>query len=171
MRVRRADAAHQGTGLHRRPGFQGRDGEPGDGRGRQVHPSEPMMATVLLITLVQQPAAPADTAAGRPCKVIIDSVGRQARQVEVRRGETNVFAGGGVLAHCEGTGSTLAADSVAWFAGTGRFDMIGLASQVHIRDTAITLDGRFASYYLRPERLEAPNRAGARNARTGSARP
>ena len=127
-----------------------------------------MMATVLLITLVQQPAAPADTAAGRPCKVIIDSVGRQARQVEVRRGETNVFAGGGVLAHCEGTGSTLAADSVAWFAGTGRFDMIGLANQVHIRDTAITLDARFASYYLRQERLEAHNRVVAVNRSTGS---
>ena len=127
-----------------------------------------MMATVLLITLVQQPTATADTAAGRPCKVIIDSVGRQARQVEVRRGETNVFAGGGVLAHCEGTGSTLAADSVAWFAGTGRFDMIGLANQVHIRDTAITLDGRFASYYLRQERLEAHNRVVAVNRSTGS---
>src|SRR5947209_19271761 len=127
-----------------------------------------MMATVLLITLVQQPTATADTAAGRPCKVIIDSVGRQARQVEVRRGETNVFAGGGVLAHCEGTGSTLAADSVAWFAGTGRFDMIGLANQVHIRDTAITLDARFASYYLRQERLEAHNRVVAVNRSTGS---
>ena len=127
-----------------------------------------MMATVLLITLVQRPTATADTAAGRPCKVIIDSVGRQARQVEVRRGETNVFAGGGVLAHCEGTGSTLAADSVAWFAGTGRFDMIGLANQVHIRDTAITLDGRFASYYLRQERLEAHNRVVAVNRSTGS---
>src|SRR2546422_5442006 len=58
----------------------------------------------LLSPLVQRRTASADTAAGRPCKVIIDSVGRQARQVEVRRGETNVFAGGGVLAHCEGTG-------------------------------------------------------------------
>src|SRR6058998_3150471 len=127
-----------------------------------------MMATVLLITLVQRPTATADTAAGRPCKVIIDSVGRQARQVEVRRGETNVFAGGGVLAHCEGTGSTLAADSVAWFAGTGRFDMIGKANQVHIRDTAITLDAANASYYLRQERLEAHKNVVAVNRKTGS---
>ena len=43
-----------------------------------------MMATVLLVALVQHPASPADTAAGRPCKMIIDSVGRQAQQVEVR---------------------------------------------------------------------------------------
>src|SRR6059036_2676031 len=127
-----------------------------------------MMAAVLLTTLVQQPASPADSAAGRPCKVIIDSVGRQAQQVEVRPGETNVFAGGGVLAHCEGSGSTLASDSVAWFAGVSRFDMIGLANQVHIRDTAITLDARFASYYLRQERLEAHNRVVAVNRSTGS---
>ncbi len=128
-----------------------------------------MMAAALFVALVQQPAAPADTAAaGRPCKVVIDSVGRQARQVEVRRGETNVFAGGGVLAHCEGTESTLAADSVAWFAGTGRFDMIGKANQVHIRDAAITLDAANASYYLRQERLEAHKDVVAVNRNTGS---
>src|SRR5881296_2753953 len=138
-----------------------------------------MMAAVLVVTLAQQPASPAaprrpgppppDTVVGgRPCKVVIDSVGRQAQQVEVRRGETNVFAGGGVLAHCEGTGSTLAADSVAWFAGTGRFDMIGKANQVHIRDTAITLDAANASYYLRQERLEAHKNVVAVNRKTGS---
>src|SRR5438034_4703863 len=96
------------------------------------------MAAALLIPLVQQPTATADTAAGRPCKVIIDSVGRQARQVEVRRGETNVFAGGGVLAHCEGTGSTLAADSVAWFAGTGRFDIDRKSTRLNSSHTVIS---------------------------------
>src|SRR2546427_2235049 len=74
------------------------------GRGRKFPPPKQMRAPVLLTPPAQQPTATADTAAGRPCKVIIDSVGRQARQVEVRRGETNVFAGGGVLAHFEGTG-------------------------------------------------------------------
>src|SRR6058998_3524684 len=127
-----------------------------------------MMATVLLITLVQRPTATADTAAGRPCKVIIDSVGRQARQVEVRRGETNVFAGGGVLAHCRGTASTLSADSVAWFAGTGRFDMIGQRHLVHIRDSALTLDATTAAYFLRQERLEAHKNVVAVNRKTGS---
>src|SRR6058998_1531811 len=127
-----------------------------------------MMATVLLITLVQRPTATADTAAGRPCKVIIDSVGRQARQVEVRRGETNVFAGGGVLAHCRGTASTLSADSVAWFAGTGRFDMIGQRHLVHIRDSALTLDATTAAYFLRQERLEAHKNVVAVNRSTGS---
>ncbi len=127
-----------------------------------------MMAAVLLTALVQQPAPPADTAAGRPCKVIIDSVGRQAQQVEVRPGETNVFAGGGVLAHCEGSGSTLASDSVAWFAGVSRFDMLGQRNPVHIRDTVIILDATTAAYFLRQERLEAHKNVVAVNRKTGS---
>jgi len=126
------------------------------------------MATVLLVALVQQPASPTDAAAGRPCKVIIDSVGRQAQQVEVRPGETNVFAGGGVLAHCEGTGSTLASDSVAWFAGVSRFDMIGQKNPVHIRDTVMTLDATTAAYFIRQERLEAHKNVEAVNRKTRS---
>src|SRR6266550_2404936 len=103
-----------------------------------------MMATVLLVALAQQqPASRADTS-GRPCKVIIDSVGRQAQQVEVRAGETNVFAGG------------------------GRFDMIGQRSPVHIRDTAITLDATTAAYFLRQERLEAHKNVVAVNRNAGS---
>jgi len=126
------------------------------------------MAAVLLTALIQQPASPADSAGGRPCKVIIDSVGRQAQQVEVRPGETNVFAGGGVLAHCEGSGSTLASDSVAWFAGVGRFDMLGQRNPVHIRDTVIILDATTAAYFLRQERLEAHKNVVAVNRTTGS---
>src|ERR1700704_6902737 len=127
-----------------------------------------MMAAMFLVTLVQQPASPADTTAGRPCKVIIDSVGRQAQQVEVRAGETNVFAGGGVLAHWESSGSTLAADSVAWFAGVSRFDMVGQKNPVHIRDTVMTLDATTAAYFLRQERLEAHKHVTAVNRKTGS---
>jgi len=127
-----------------------------------------MMASVLLVALAQQPPSPGDTAAGRPCKMIIDSVGRQAQQVEVRRGETNVFAGGGVLAHCEGTSSTLASDSVAWFAGVKRFDMLGQKSPVHIRDTAMTLDAVNAAYFLGQERLEAHKNVVTVNRKTGS---
>ena len=123
-----------------------------------------MMTAVLTLVLFQQPAA-ADTAAGRPCQVAIDTVGHYGRQVEVRRGETNLFAGGGVRAHCQGTSSTLAADSVAWYAGVGRFDMLGA---VHIRDAAIALDATTASYYLRQERLEAHKNVVATNRTTGS---
>src|SRR2546426_3641643 len=127
-----------------------------------------MMAAVLLTALIQQPASPADSAGGRPCKVIIDSVGGQAQQVEVRPGETNVFAGGGVLAHCEGSGSTLASDSVAWFAGVSRFDMLGQRNPVHIRDTVMILDATTAAYFLRQERLEAHKNVVAVNRTTGA---
>jgi len=130
-----------------------------------------MMATVFFVALAQQPSpppAPADTGRGRPCKVVIDSVGRQAQQVEVRAGETNVFAGGGVLAHCDGTGTTLSADSVAWFAGVKRFDMMGQRNIVHIRDTTLTLDATTATYYLNQERLEAHRNVVAVNRVTGS---
>ena len=127
-----------------------------------------MMATVLLFALVQQPASPADTTAGRPCIVQIDSVRGNGQQVEVRKGETNIFAGGGVFAHCKGTGTSLASDSVAWFAGVKRFDMIGQKNPVHIRDTAMTLDAVTAAYFLGQERLEAHKNVIAVNRRTGS---
>ena len=123
-----------------------------------------MMTAVLTLALFQQPAA-SDTVAGRPCQVAIDTVGHYGRQVEVRPGETNLFAGGGVRAHCQGTTSTLSADSVAWYAGVGRFDMLGA---VHIRDAAIALDATTASYYLRQERLEAHKNVVATNRTTGS---
>ena len=127
-----------------------------------------MMAAMLVMTLFQQrPAAP-DTTAGRPCTVEIDSVRGNAQQVEVRKSETNVFAGGGVFAHCRGTGSSLQADSVAWFAGIGRFDMIGQKNPVHIRDTAITLDAVTAAYFLRQERLDAHKNVVAVNRSSGS---
>src|SRR2546430_15044495 len=62
----------------------------------------------------------------------------------------------------------LSADSVAFFAGIGRFDMVGQKSPVHIRDTAITLDAHRASYFLRLERLDAHVNVVAVNRNTGS---
>src|SRR5437870_9389029 len=126
-----------------------------------------MMAAMLVAALAQQPT-PADTAAGRPCTLQVDSVGGNYREVAIGARGKNYYAGGGVLAHCQGTGSTLSADSVAYFQGVGRFDMVGLAHQVHIRDTALTLDARFAAYYLRQERVDAHNRVVAVNRNTGS---
>ncbi len=123
-----------------------------------------MTATLLLLVLL--PQAQGDTGrAGRPCRVAIDSVGREGRQVEVAPGETNFYAGGGVWAHCEGTGSTLVADSVAWFAGPGRFDMLG---NVRIRDSAFALDATTAAYFMRQELFEAHRQVVAVNRATGS---
>src|SRR3989441_568298 len=127
-----------------------------------------MMAMALLATFAQQPAAATDTTRGRPCVIQIDSIGHNYQEATVRPGEKNYFAGGGVLAHCQGTGSVLSADSVALFAGVGRFDMVGQRNPVHIRDTAITLDATTAAYFLRQERLEAHKNVVAVNRQTGS---
>ena len=134
-----------------------------------------MTLAMLALALLQQsppPATPApttaaarDSAAGRPCQVVIDTVGHSGRQVEVRQGETNLFAGGGIRAHCRGTNSTLAADSLAWFAGVGRLDLLG---RVGIRDTAVSIDATTASYFLRQERLEAHKNVVAVSHPTGS---
>jgi len=111
------------------------------------------------LALLQQPAPPpppppADTAAGRPCEVAIDTLPR-FHQVG-----TTYYAGGGVVAHCKGTGTRLKSDSIAHYSETGRLDMIG---NVHIRDTSLALDANIATYFLKDERLEAHNRVVAVN--------
>ncbi|HTI06046.1 MAG TPA: hypothetical protein VL549_12050, partial [Gemmatimonadales bacterium] len=80
-------------------------------------------------------------------------------------GSKTYYGGGGVLAHCIGAGTTISADSFTHNGGVGRLDLIG---RVQIRDTGLALDARFASYYLRDERLEAHNNVVAVNRRTGS---
>jgi hypothetical protein len=126
------------------------------------------MIAVLVFALQQPTRAPADTAGGRPCVVAVDSIGGSYREVPVRQGEKNYFANRGILAHCVGTGTRLSADSVAFYSGIGRFDMIGQRNPVHIRDTAVTLDAQRASYFLRQERLDARVNVVAVNRRTGS---
>src|SRR5436309_630023 len=124
----------------------------------------PLLAVAL--ALQQQPApppAPPDT--GRPCRVVIDSIGHTYREITGANGEKSAHGGGGVLGHCEGTGSTISADSFAHYSALGRLDLIG---RVQIRDTGMTLDARTASYFLKDERLEAHNNVVAVNRRTGS---
>ena len=117
-----------------------------------------MIPLLALLALVQ------DTTAGRPCRVAIDSMGHYHEMTDAR-GEKTLHGGGGVLAHCDGTNSTISADSFAHYSGIGRLDLIG---RVQIRDTSLSLDARFVSYYLRDERLEAHNNVVAVNRRTGS---
>ena len=84
-------------------------------------------------------------------------------QPQVQAGERR--RGGGVLAHCDGTATTISADSFAHYSRLGRLDLIG---RVQIRDTSLALDANFASYFLRDERLEAHKNVVAVNRRTGS---
>ena len=137
-----------------------------------------MTAAVLALIAVQQQAAPAAPAApdtgrtGRPCRVAIDSVGGTGSQQQVgagRRGREplyNYFAGGGVWAHCEGTTSSLTADSVAWYALEQRLDLVG---SVRIRDDIMHLDAATMRYFTKDERLEAYRDVVAVNRRTGTA--
>jgi hypothetical protein len=126
-----------------------------------------MMATLALLVLPQQPVTPppADTARGRPCIVEIDSIGRQYREIPIGPNQKSYHAGGGVLAHCQGTNTTLVTDSIAHYPAVGRSDLVG---HVHIRDTTITLDANFVSYFVTNERLEAHNNVVAVNRSNGS---
>jgi len=122
-------------------------------------------ALAILALLQGVPPATDSGSGGRPCTIVIDSIGGNYTQRVPAPGDTNRFAGGGVLAHCEGTGSTLSSDSVAMYGRQRRIDFIG---HVVIRDTALALDANFASYYLRDERLEARRNVVAMNRRSGS---
>ena len=123
------------------------------------------MIGLALLLAVQNPS-PADTGqgAGRPCEVAIDSM---ARAYQRPGGGTtiNYFGGGGIRAHCKGTTTTLAADTMAYFTVLGRLDLL---KQVKIRDTTLALDANYVSYYTRDERLEARNQVVSVNRRTGS---
>ena len=123
------------------------------------------MTVLLSLLLLQGVAASSqDTTQGRPCLVAIDSVGRFSKSTDAS-GEETRNGGGGVRAHCLGTGTTVSADSFAHYRGPGRLDLIG---HVQIRDTAMALDAHFASYFLKDERLEAHNNVVATNRRNGS---
>src|SRR5882672_10200894 len=121
----------------------------------------PLLAVVLLL---QGIPASQDTTTGRPCRVAVDSMGHYA-EVPHPDGSKTLHGGGGVLAHCDGTSTTISADSFAHYPAVGRLDLIG---RVQIRDTGLALDARTASYYLKDERLEAHNNVVATNRRTGS---
>ncbi|MEX2156083.1 MAG: hypothetical protein WD773_04505 [Gemmatimonadales bacterium] len=122
------------------------------------------MTPLLALALLLQQGTPADTTAGRPCRVVIDSMGHY-REVPTAPGEKITYGGGGVLAHCQETGTTIAADSFAHYSALGRLDLM---RRVQIRDTGLALDANFASYFLRDERLEARNNVVAVNRRNGS---
>lgn len=108
-----------------------------------------MIVATLALLALQQPAAP-DSAAGRPCVLVVDSL---ARVHQVASGaDTNVYMAGGVLAHCRGTGTSFRSDSAAYYGGVKRWDMIGRA---HVIDTTLTLDANQIVYFLKQGRLDA----------------
>ena len=123
-----------------------------------------MTPLLVVALLLQGVPASQDTTRGRPCRVAVDSMGHYA-EVPHADGSKTLHGGGGVLAHCDGTSTTISADSFAHYPAVGRLDLIG---RVAIRDTGLALDARTASYFLRDERLEAHNNVVAINRLTGS---
>ena len=121
-----------------------------------------MNAALLVLAVAVQAG---DFGLGRRCIIAIDSIGHSYAEVPVGRTTKNTFAGGGILGHCQGTRTSLAADSMAHFGGPNRLDLMG---NVVIRDTALWLDATTASYHLNDERLEAHRNVVAVNRRTGT---
>jgi hypothetical protein len=127
-------------------------------------------------TAQQRPAAPAsprDRAAPAPpaqapraCIVLIDSTGREMVGNKLATGQYQVFAGGGVLGHCENDpGTRMDADSFAWYPDRSQLDLIG---RVHFQDTTTALTADRATYWTRQERLFAEGRVFTQNLRTRS---
>ena len=121
-----------------------------------------MIPLLAVLTLVQ---GVSDSVGGRPCRVAVDSMGHYA-EITNRDGTKTLHGGGGVLAHCDGTTTTISADSFAHYSALGRLDLVG--RPVMIRDTGLSLDARFVQYYLKDERLDAHNNVVAINRLTGS---
>lgn len=122
------------------------------------------LAIVALLQGVPVAAPASQDTTGRPCRIAVDSMGHYS-EVTNPGGTKTYYGGGGVLAHCDGTTTTISADSFAHYQALGRMDLIG---RVAIRDTAFWLDAKVASYFLRDERLEAHNNVVAVNRRNGS---
>ena len=122
------------------------------------------MIPLLTVVLALQGVPASQDTTGRPCRVAVDSMGHYA-ELTNPDGTKTLHGGGGVFAHCDGTNTKISADSFAHYGAVGRLDLVG---RVAIRDTGLALDARFASYFLRDERLEAHNDVVAVNRRTGS---
>jgi hypothetical protein len=97
------------------------------------------------------------------CTLQIDNVDRQGIAVETTGG-VNYFAGGNVRLSCRGTKITMFSDSVASYAG----NTVNFNGHVRYRDTTLTMDTDFGTYYRSDERWEARRNVKTRNLKTGS---
>ena len=97
------------------------------------------------------------------CTLQIDNVDRQGIAVETPAG-TNYFAGGNVRLSCRGTRITMRSDSVASYAG----NTVQFIGHVRYRDTTLTMDTDFGTYFRAAERWEARGNVKTLNLRTGS---
>jgi hypothetical protein len=108
-------------------------------------------------------AAPLAAQSSDRCTLQIDNVDRQGIAVETTGG-VNYYAGGNVRLSCRGTKITMFSDSVASFAG----NTVNFTGHVRYRDTTLTMDTDFGTYFRSAERWEARKNVKTRNLVTGS---
>jgi lipopolysaccharide export system protein LptA len=102
----------------------------------------------------------------RPCQMFVDSVGGTANFQTLRDGTQQIFAGGGITAHCMNDATTrMRSDSLAYYEARSEVHLIG---NVHFEDSTAVLDADRVNYWTRQERLWAEGNVYTRNLRTGS---
>jgi hypothetical protein len=118
----------------------------------------------------QVPAAPkpkprpvAPTGQSQRCIFQVDNVDRQGSVIETPTG-TNYFAGGNVRLSCRGQRISMKSDSVAAYGG----NVVQFIGNVKYRDSTLTMDADFGTYYKVGERWEARGRVVTHNLKSGS---
>jgi hypothetical protein len=97
------------------------------------------------------------------CVFQIDNVDRQGSVVETPSG-TNYFAGGNVRLSCRGAQISMLSDSVAAYAG----NLVQFIGNVKYRDSTLSMDADFGTYYKNGERWEARGKVTTQNLKSGS---
>ncbi len=106
---------------------------------------------------------PAPIAPSQRCTFNIDHVGRQGAVNETPTG-TNYYAGGNVRLSCRGMKISMQSDSVAAYGG----NVVQFIGRVKYRDSTLSMDADFGTYYKNGERWEARGNVDTKNSRTGS---
>ncbi|MEP6688710.1 MAG: hypothetical protein ABJC36_10205 [Gemmatimonadales bacterium] len=109
------------------------------------------------------PTAPKPIAQSQRCTFQIDNVDRQGAVNETPTG-TNYFAGGNVKLRCRGMQISMQSDSVAAYGG----NTVQFIGHVKYRDSTLSMDADFGTYYKNGERWEARGNVDTKNFKTGS---
>lgn len=106
---------------------------------------------------------PAPIAPSQRCTFQIDNVDRKGAVNETPTG-TNYYAGGNVRLSCRGMKISMQSDSVAAYGG----NVVQFIGHVKYRDSTLSMDADFGTYYKNGERWEARGNVDTKNTRTGS---
>jgi hypothetical protein len=106
---------------------------------------------------------PAPVPQSQKCIFQIDNVDRQGAVNETPTG-TNYYAGGNVRLSCRGMQISMSSDSVAAYGG----NVVQFIGNVKYRDSTLSMDADFGTYYKAGERWEARGNVDTKNLKTGS---